>query len=627
MRLARALTAALAFLLGAVPLAAQPGPDPHRDPTPQTLEAFKAAAERVLQETGVPGAGLALVHASGLEWAGGIGFADRDLKTPVTADTHFRAGSISKTFVALALVQMSEDDLLDLDAPVKTVAPDVRFDNPWEETAPVRVIDLLQHSAGFDDMHFSEMYNLVDPPDLPLARVLNRRPGSRRVRWPPGTRMSYSNPGYGIAGYLVEYLSGQPYEDYIREEIFEPLGMSTSSFRLRPEDEPRMARGYLDRDGPPVPLTPIYLRPAGNLHTSPRELGLFVQMLLGWGELGEAFVVDPEYLGNMERTRTTLASEAGLRNGYGTGIAHMLGFPYPMLGHNGGIDGFVSSYGYSPVRDVGFVVLLNSTASPGALSRISSLAVRYLKRDIEPPAKPRADVAEASLRRHEGYYHDASTRNQLLAFLQWLSAGRTIRLDEKTLLSDPVFGPTVPLIPVSDALFRIDQSVAADRVFTVDRNGTAILASGMGLYAERRPRWTVEVVRGPVLMAALTTGTPLVALIGWIVHARRARPRGFWGLKGTLVAIPLIILAPFGALWATPMRHWGGFNVATVVVFLGTLALPVCSVAVVALAAGAERQRAGGWLVAYAWLVALAGVIISIYLAYWRVLGIRLWIY
>jgi hypothetical protein len=75
------------------------------------------------------------------------------------------------------------------------------------------------------------------------------------------------------------------------------------------------------------------------------------------------------------------------------------------------------------------------------------------------------------------------------------------------------------------------------------------------------------------------------------------------------------------------MRHWGGFNVATVVVFLGTLALPVCSVAVVALAAGAERQRAGGWLVAYAWLVALAGVIISIYLAYWRVLGIRLWIY
>ena len=125
---------------------------------------------------------------------------DRDLETPVTADTHFRAGSISKTFVAMALVQLSEDDALDLDSPVAEVAPGVQIDNPWDAGDPVRVIHLIQHTAGFDDMHFNETYNVSDPPDIPLAGMLRINPKSRRVRWRPGTRVAYSNPGFGVAG-------------------------------------------------------------------------------------------------------------------------------------------------------------------------------------------------------------------------------------------------------------------------------------------------------------------------------------------------------------------------------------------------------------------------------------------
>ena len=79
-------------------------PDP--DPWPKSVEEFRTAVQSVLSDTGVPGAGLALVRMGGVEWAGGVGLADRDRKTPVTADTHFRAGSISKSFIASALVQM-----------------------------------------------------------------------------------------------------------------------------------------------------------------------------------------------------------------------------------------------------------------------------------------------------------------------------------------------------------------------------------------------------------------------------------------------------------------------------------------------------------------------------------------
>src|SRR5215212_8505908 len=79
-------------------------PDP--DPWPKTVEDFRTAVQTMLSDTGVPGAGIALVRMGGVEWAGGVGLADRDRKTPATADTHFRAGSISKSFIASAIVQM-----------------------------------------------------------------------------------------------------------------------------------------------------------------------------------------------------------------------------------------------------------------------------------------------------------------------------------------------------------------------------------------------------------------------------------------------------------------------------------------------------------------------------------------
>ena len=317
---------------------------PDQDPWPKTVEDFRSAVQAVLSDTGVPGAGLALVRMSGIEWAGGVGLADRDNNLPVTADTHFRAGSISKSFVASALVQMYLDDEIELDAPVSEIAGDIRIDNAWEPAHPVRVIHLLEHTAGFDDMHFNEIYNTSDPPDMPLQQVLAINPSSRVVRWQPGTRMSYSNPGYAIAGYLIEKVTGQKYEDRIAEKIFKPAGMPTSSFVLTKEDEAILAKGYRGRSGPPVPYTQIYLRPAGNLHTSALELGRWVHLLLNWGETDTDLVIDPEYLSNMEHPRTTVAWFAGLRNGYGSGISSSEVEGFPMLGHGGGIEGFQSTY-------------------------------------------------------------------------------------------------------------------------------------------------------------------------------------------------------------------------------------------------------------------------------------------
>jgi CubicO group peptidase (beta-lactamase class C family) len=563
-----------------------------------------------------------------VEWEGGIGYADRDTQTPVTADTHFRVGSISKTFVAMALVQLSEDGLVDLDSPVADIEPSVAIDNPWHDSDPVRVIHVLQHTAGFDDMHFNELFVADNDPEPSQADVLARNPSSRRVRWRPGTRYSYSNPGYAVAALLIEKVTGEPYEDYIKREIFDPLQMTTSSFRLTADDEAVLARGYDDPSGPPVGLQRIYLRPSGNMHSSPRELGRFVRMLLGWGELGSAFVIDPEYLGSMEQPRTTLASAAGIRDGYGSGIFSMIDQPYHVLGHSGGISGFSSFFAYSSARDAGYVILLNSRSDGAAqaVRRLSSLALGYLKRDVEPPPRPEIEIDAASFDRFAGYYHEANPRNQWMWAVQWLFMGRTIVRDGNAIYEVPVFGGRERLIPTGHATFRLTRELGASRAFTHDADGHQVLAGGT-LYAERRPRWRVEAVRVSALIAIAMTLSVFPGAIIWLIRRKRARPRRFWGLKLTLLLCPIALLIPVALVTFGSVAEWGTRNATSIALFLATLVLPFLAVLVAAFTAYAYRLDASRWLTAYALVVAVSMAGLSGYLASHGLLGLRTWTY
>jgi CubicO group peptidase (beta-lactamase class C family) len=620
----------------------QPADDPH----PKTVDEFKTAVQKVLDDTGVPGAGIALVRLRGVEWAGGVGVADRDAKTPVTADTHFRAGSISKTFIAGALVQLYEDGEIDLNTPVVELASDIQIDNAWMVDDPVRLIHILQHTAGFDDMHFNEMYNVSHPADLPLVEVLRLNPASRVVRWKPGTRMSYSNPGYGIAGYILEKVTGEKYEERIAEHIFKPVGMTESSFHLTDADYPKLAKGYSSRSGAPVPYTQIYLRPSGNLHTTAADLGKFVHVLLNWGEIGDDLVIDPEYLSNMEHPTTSLASRAGLHSGYGTGLFNSFVDGFPMLGHNGGIDGFISSFAYSTSRDVGYVVLLNATHSGEAMRRISQLAIRYLKADVEPPPKMAADVPDTILRDYEGYYHQANPRNQAFAFIEWLLGGQTIAVDGKGLRATPVFGRPALLIPVANNLFRLDADPEPTRVFATDDAGTMVLTGG-SLYAERKPRWRIESVRWPVLVSVALAITPLLMLIPWIVSslARRrvrrsaereggsaqregGRPEpGFWWLKFWLLLCSVALALPVIAVMNAGAAQLGTRNIWTAAIFAGSILFPAAAILSFLFTIDAVMSGAGKWLRAYALMVSLAALIVSGYLSAWGMLAFRPWSY
>ena len=327
-----------------------------------------------------------------------------------------------------------------------------------------------------------------------------------------------------------------------------------------------------------------------------------MHLLLNWGEIGEDLVIDPEYLSNMEHPTTTLASKAGLHSGYGTGLFNSFVDGYPMLGHNGGIDGFSSAFAYSTTRDVGYVVLLNGRYSRDAMRRISQLAVRYLKADVEPPPKTQADVPDAVLRGYEGYYHDANPRNQAFAFVQWLMEGQSITVDGRHLTATPVFGSPAQLVPVSNNLFRLEADPEPTRVFATDESGTMVLTGG-SFYAERKPRWRVESVRWPVLISAGLVLTPLLMMIPWIVHARRAEARsGFWWLKFWLLCCSIgFVLPVIGYINVTGV-DLGTRNVWTAAMFTGSILFPAAAIVAFLFTVDALLSAAGKWLRAYALL-------------------------
>src|SRR5262245_49826278 len=146
--------------------------------------------ERILEKYHVPGAAVALVDRTSI-WARGYGKADLASDTPMTAETLCRVASISKSFVAACLLQLRQECRVQRETPLSRLLPEVEIANPWASTDPVRLVHLLEHTAGFDDMRFNEMYAPQDR-DPPLLEALAVNPRSRLVRWRPGTRPSYS---------------------------------------------------------------------------------------------------------------------------------------------------------------------------------------------------------------------------------------------------------------------------------------------------------------------------------------------------------------------------------------------------------------------------------------------------
>ena len=628
-----ALSAAIS-LLGTATMLLIPAPCAAQQkdelPHPKTLAEVQQAIKGVIDREHVPGAGVALVANGQLLWCGGIGKADLTANREMTCDTELRVGSISKTFVALALLKLQEEGKINLYARLQDVAQEIPFKNPWEAAHPVRIVNLLEHTAGFDDMEPSEIYNFRDRYDFPLLEAFTRFRKPQTVRWPPGTRMSYSNPGNAVAGYLIEKVSGMPFDQYIRDNFLRPMGMEHADFPFTDANRALLATGYGGNPPKPSKYPFIYLRPAGDLKASPGELAKLVQFLLRRGKAGDAQLLNTESIFRMETPETTWAAKNGLRLGYGLCNYTTVEGGVVTHGHDGGIDGFISSYRYMPEQNWGYVILLNSNNSQQALESLNRLAIDFLSKDFLKPQQPVITLPAKSLKMFTGYYAPRAPRSQLFAFMDDLKGGTRFRVINGKLTRSRLFGRPEPLLYVGKNLFRGEKEPEGTTVFFVTPSGNwAVVGNGLdGIPYSERSSLALLFLRIALLSLCLflmLTSLPyalvwlFLRLIGLMKDVRHLSIR----VVPLLATLALLIVPP--CAMKLDGTHIGTLNLWTAGIFLGTFFFPLLSILGLILVLRVPEDEIHRAVRIHSLLVSSACCVLTGFLWSWHLLAVRLW--
>ncbi len=331
---------------------------PSRDLPADFAAQLDDLAPRLLEETLVPGAGVALIRGGAVSFVKGYGFADAERLVPVGRETGFNVGSISKTVAAWGVLALVEEGKLDLDTPVDRYLTRWRLPEGEFGRDGVTLRRLLSHTAGLS-LHGYPGWGPTDPlPSLEasLSGATNG-PGDVRLILQPGTGWRYSGGGYTLAQLVIEEVTGRPFASYLRERILRPLGMARTDYELTPEILAGSSRCF-DSLGRETPNPRFTAQAAAGLHTTVEDLATFAAAALesSLGEPPGRGVLKPESLSLM------LTPADASEGGYGLGYAiERLPGGRTSAGHGGANRGWQAYFQILPESGDGLVVTSNGS--------------------------------------------------------------------------------------------------------------------------------------------------------------------------------------------------------------------------------------------------------------------------
>jgi len=596
---------------------------------PRTLGELQARIREVLAETKTPGIGIAIVSRDSVLWATGIGTADVAAGVGATDTTLFRIGSTSKAFVSLLVLLEQQAGRLTLQDPVWAHAPELVFENDWEDTDPVRIVHLLEHATGWDDLALRD-YALSDSA-ISLRDALAYTPKTRTSRWRPGTRVSYCNSGPPVAAYIVEKLAGRPFEQLVHERLFAPIGMTTATY-FPPSPPARLATLYKSDGETPEDYWHISQRPAGAINASARDMAAYVRFLLNRGAVGDSQLLPAEMIEAMERPRSSLTARSGLALGYGLHLSTYVDSGWVWVGHDGGVNGGLTNMAYRPDQGVGFAFMINA-GNGKAFERIGRLVRDYLTQDQPPTEAPAVVPVSQVARERGGWYRPDNPRVAKTRFLERILGLVRVTATDSGLIVKPLMDEARHFVPVSDRLFRQPWAPTATLALVDDpANGRDAAIEWMGylMPLSLHRAWT------PAVWAELgVTALFLVALGSTALFALVWLPR--W-LFGRLAGVPRRHVRVWPLLAALALVTWVGVVILKLedaiavlgnatpwawTMFVASLLFPLCALIGLLQARGArEINRFVRWHALFASAVFL---IVAAYLTWFGVVGWRTW--
>jgi CubicO group peptidase (beta-lactamase class C family) len=326
----------------------------------------------------IPGASAALVEKGEIVYVQGYGVRSTETGEPVTPDTLFAIGSVTKSFTALDVMQLADQGRIMLDAPVVTYLPDFKLADP-DATQRVTVRQLLAQTSGLpgaDDAawYSGQITNLQQAVEYAATLPLAAAPGSIHI---------YDNFNYAIAGYLIEQVTGQSWEDYTREHILEPLGMTRADFDIQtlqqtPDHALPHRLDILEGMQPRSFVSLAGIASAGALNASAREMADYLQFQLGDGTVNGEPLISTALLNELHTQQVAYppmppVGPTGFQTrGYALGW-FTAGFNgVSVLWHNGSIDGFYVIVMFIPSENVGVAVLSNAGLGTGSLFALAA---------------------------------------------------------------------------------------------------------------------------------------------------------------------------------------------------------------------------------------------------------------
>ncbi len=347
-------------------------------------EKLSAIIQSEMEIKGIRAVSIALVHDQEVLYAEGFGYQDDAKKMPADMNSIYRIGSVSKMFTDIAIMQEMEKGRLDIDATINDYLPEFQPANPFDKKITLR--QLMAHRAGLvREPPVGHYFDDQEPSLRATVESLN----NTQLVYEPETRTKYSNAGIAVVGYVLEYLNEQAFEDYLRDNILEPLQMTSSSFEFNPDFKDRLVEGDMwTYDGRvfSAPTFPLGMAPAGSMYSSVADLASFMKMLFRGGTLnnGEPLISEE----SIRTMWTPQFAEGGSEYGYGLGFSVGKLNDLKLVGHGGAIYGFSTEMMLLPGENIGVVIIAGKDFTNSVMDRIGEFALEGMLAVRENNALP-----------------------------------------------------------------------------------------------------------------------------------------------------------------------------------------------------------------------------------------------
>ena len=602
---------------------------------PEQVEAFfDGLLAGQLEAYAIAGAAVAVVRDGKVLLAKGYGLADAEQRTPVSAEaTLFRMASISKLFTWTAVMQLAEQDRLDLKRDVNFYLDTFRIPDTYSQ--PITLEHLMTHTAGFEDLVMG-IGAKREADVLSLEKYLRTRL-PQRIR-PPGEVTAYSNYSTALAGYIVQRVAGQPFEEYVEEAILKPLGMGHSTFRQPPPDPLArdVSRGHIVQDGLFLPQDFEFVNgiaPAGALSSTVSDMARFMIAHLELGDYGGTRILGQQTARTMHERLFTNDPRLS-SNAHGFWERQVNGLR--IIGHGGDTWLFHSQLILIPEERTGLLVVYNTqtAASPARDELVQAFLDKFYPAPVDIPPKPRAS-ARAALGRYAGWY--GLTRNASSTLEKAMRLVLAIRVEatgQGTLATHwPAGLGSRQWREVEPGVFR--RADGRDKlVFRTDSRGRVTYAfldslplmAGVKLRGFQAPLWHGALAVFCLGLFLLTFSWPLGWLRRKICRIPAQGKPAPWPARWTAVLFSALALGFAACLAAStlgPEKFLLGLPLPLRIglwLALGSIPLVVLS-AFFAIAAWRGRHWTVCGRVFYS-LVTMAGILYLIFLAYWHFIGI-----